>query len=67
MINVIINGEAKVLEHPMTISSLLSTLQLNSRAVAVELNEEIQPRDRHHQLEVVEGDVLEIVSLVGGG
>ncbi len=67
MIKVEINGEAKEFETEMTISELLSQLKMNSRAVAVELNEQIQPRDQHDEQQITDGDALEIVSLVGGG
>jgi len=67
MIQVVINGESKAFERSMSISELLHQLELNSPAVAVELNEQIQPRDRHDLQQIVDGDSLEIVSLVGGG
>ena len=67
MIKVQINGEEKEFESSMTISNLLMKLELVSPAVAVEQNEEIQPRDTHDHVKIGDGDVLEIVSLVGGG
>lgn len=51
----------------MTISQLLTTLQMPARGVAVEVNQQIVPRSEHESHLLHEGDQLEIVSLVGGG
>lgn len=67
MIEVTINGETRLFEPPLTIADLLAQLRMNSRAIAVEINQQIQPRDMHHQTIIQSGDVLEIVTLVGGG
>jgi thiamine biosynthesis protein ThiS len=40
---------------------------MKSDRVAIELNREIAPRDRWAQIELNEGDQLEIVHFVGGG
>jgi thiamine biosynthesis protein ThiS len=63
-----INGEAKTLNHDsLTVIELLDTLGLGGRRVAVEQNRIIIPRARHAFTPVSEGDVIEIVSFVGGG
>lgn len=46
---------------------LLAHLNLASRGIAVELNRELIPGDRHHLIVVQDRDVVEIVTLVGGG
>ncbi|MFT5299315.1 MAG: thiamine biosynthesis protein ThiS [Mariniblastus sp.] len=51
----------------MLISELLTYLEIKTRALAVELNHEIQTREAHGTTQVGDGDVLEIVTLVGGG
>jgi len=50
-----------------TVSDLLEELSIKTRAIAVELNQEIVPADQHHTTNVSPGDKLEIVTLVGGG
>ncbi|HSQ62379.1 MAG TPA: sulfur carrier protein ThiS, partial [Polyangiaceae bacterium] len=45
----------------------LRTLGLTEGPVAVELNREIVPRAEHGTRRVEDGDVLEIVHMVGGG
>lgn len=67
MITVVINGESKEIKPDMSIVELLAFLKLNSRALAVEVNNELKPRDSHESTLIQEGDVLEIVTLVGGG
>ena len=67
MITVVVNGESQQIEPETSISHLLELLKLNSRALAVEVNNELKPRDCHETTKIKEGDVLEIVTLVGGG
>ena len=67
MIDVTINGKKQSCSKGLTIAELLDSLGMNSRAIAVEINQQIQPRDTHRQVEVSDGDILEIVTLVGGG
>ncbi len=50
-----------------TVGELLNTLEIKTRAIAVELNQEIVPADQHNDTRVAPGDQLEVVTLVGGG
>jgi|TARA_B110000467_G_scaffold81394_1_gene73435 sulfur carrier protein len=67
VIEVTINGKKQACEEGLTIVKLLDSLGMTSRAIAVEINQQIQPRDTHCLVEVNDGDILEIVTLVGGG
>ena len=67
MIEVTVNGAAQRLERPMEISSLLETLKLTDKKVAVERNGEIVPKSAHASTVLADGDRLEIVVAVGGG
>jgi sulfur carrier protein len=67
MIQVTVNGAAHRLERPVNVVSLLETLQMAGKKVAVERNGEIVPRSRHGETLVENGDRLEIVVAVGGG
>ena len=62
-----INGEPRTFETALTLSALIENLGMKPDRVAVELNREIAPRDRWPQIELKEGDRLEIVHFVGGG
>jgi thiamine biosynthesis protein ThiS len=65
-VRVTINGEARELPKPMTIAELAAFLGLDG-PVAVEVNRAIVPRAEHAARSLAEGDVLEIVHMVGGG
>jgi sulfur carrier protein len=67
VIDVTINGKKQACDAGLTIVELLDSLGMTSRAIAVEINQQIQPRDTHCLVEVNDGDILEIVTLVGGG
>lgn len=62
-----VNGVAKTLSGPATVTGLLETLGLGTTLVAVERNGEIVPRAKHATTELAEGDKLEVVHFVGGG
>src|SRR4051812_45299100 len=51
----------------MTVAELIGQLALKPEHVAVEVNRGLVPRARHAEVRVSAGDVLEIVTLVGGG
>ena len=62
-----LNGAEREVDAGATISDLLAELELRSEIVAVERNRDLVPRTEHASCALVEGDVLEIVTLVGGG
>ncbi len=47
--------------------SLLDALELHPGTVVVELNREILERDRYGEVEIHDGDTIELVHFVGGG
>ena len=67
MIQVTVNGAAHRFERPVNVRELLEKLSMAGKKVAVERNGEIVPRGRHHEVQVENGDTLEIVVAVGGG
>ena len=62
-----VNGEPKSVSEGLTLAQLLRELGLERNPIAVELNRQVVPRDRHVAVRLAEGDRLEIVTLVGGG
>jgi sulfur carrier protein len=66
-IDVVINGEARVVPFGLTITELLAHLGLAGKRVAVERNRVIAPRATHPITLVSTGDRLELVTFVGGG
>jgi sulfur carrier protein len=67
MIQVTVNGAAHRFDRPVDVSTLLSSLRLAGRKVAVERNGEIVPKSAHAATLLADGDRLEIVVAVGGG
>ncbi len=64
---VTVNGQALQIAQNITVAALLDELRLSGKPVAVEVNLQLVPRQRHAEHWLSEGDRLEIVTLVGGG
>jgi sulfur carrier protein len=64
---VTINGRPREVPEDLTVQTLVAHLGLTEGPVAVEINQEIVTRARHHEHRVLAGDVIEIVHFVGGG
>lgn len=62
-----VNGEPRRTAAGNTVAGLVAEIGLNPAKVAVERNGEIVPRGTHADVELADGDVLEIVHFVGGG
>ncbi|MDT7952692.1 MAG: sulfur carrier protein ThiS [Acetobacteraceae bacterium] len=62
-----LNGEARAVSTGLTVATLLDTLGLDRRKVAVERNEAIVPRSVYERTAIEHGDQLEIVHFIGGG
>jgi sulfur carrier protein len=62
-----LNGKPHQLATGATVATLLESLGLDPRQVAVERNLELAPRTRHAATPLAPGDRIEIVTLVGGG
>ncbi len=61
------NGQSMEVPAGTNIEQLLLLGEIRSRLVAVEVNLEIVPREQHATHCVAAGDVIEAVTLVGGG
>ncbi len=64
---IIINGEERKVNEGTTVSQLLEEMNTPAIGIAVERNREIVSRSLHPTTVLEEGDVLEIVKMVGGG
>jgi len=51
----------------MTVEELLDTVEVPPNYLAVEVNEEVVPREQYGDVMVGAGDRIELVTLVGGG
>lgn len=64
---VTINGHSIKLKSSITIADYLAQNDYKTDRIAVELNEAILPKDSYASTILKDGDILEIVSFVGGG
>ena len=64
---VTVNGKEIPTRPGQSVRDLLDEMGMGQRAVAVELNKEVVPRQQHPETPLQDGDIMEIVTLVGGG
>lgn len=62
-----LNGEIRNVPDHWTIADLLSDLKIENRYCAVERNRHVVPRESHTTTCLNADDVVEVVTLVGGG
>jgi sulfur carrier protein len=62
-----VNGAVREVPDGLTVRGLVVHLGLDAGPVAVERNLEVVPRAEHPNVQLREGDVVEIVHFVGGG
>lgn len=63
-----VNGESFDLPaDSATVAQLVQQMGLSGQPVAVEVNRQLVPKRRHAEAALHEGDVIEVVTLVGGG
>ncbi len=65
--NLSVNGDSREVPLGASIAELLDELELDPRTLAVERNMQLVPRADHATTLLVDGDRLEVVTLVGGG
>jgi sulfur carrier protein len=66
-LHITLNGEQFELDRPVSVTDLLTRLDIDPRRVAVEHNLAILKRQRFPEVVVSDGDTVEIVNFVGGG
>lgn len=66
-IEIMVNGEPRLVPGPASAADLLRHLGLDPRTVVVELNRKIVRRPRLGDTPLAEGDAVELVHFVGGG
>ena len=62
-----VNGAERELPEGATVSHLLTALHIDSTQVAVEVNSRVVRRASHAERVLAEGDIVEVVTFVGGG
>ena len=66
-IDILVNGEPRVMPDGATLQDLLEALGLDPRTVVVEHNRVIVRRPDLAHVHVTAGDMVELVHFVGGG
>ncbi len=64
---VTVNGKCREIAGEMDLPSLLRSFDINPQLVAVAINGDVVPKHDYASARVRDGDVLEIVRMVGGG
>jgi thiamine biosynthesis protein ThiS len=72
MPKIVVNGESREVAPGTTVDGLVQALEregrpIDRRAIAVEVNREVVPRSTYGAHPLAERDVVEIVTIVGGG
>ena len=62
-----LNGEPREIPDSWSIADLLADLKIENRYCAVERNRSGVPREQHAACSLLDGDQIEVVTLVGGG
>jgi sulfur carrier protein len=62
-----LNGQAREVPAATTARQLIAMLDLEGRRLAMEINQEVVPRSRLDELQLQQGDCIEIVHAIGGG
>lgn len=66
-IEIQLNGEPRSAREGETVAELLDRLDVDRRKVVVELNRQIVRRNEVDDVELEDGDRVELVQFVGGG
>ncbi len=66
-VQVTLNGESRDFPAETSVSELLTEVAPQGGRCAVEINRSIVPRSRHCEHTLQDGDVIEVVTFVGGG
>ena len=67
MIEIQLNGESHRFEENLSVEELLKKLSIDKNKVAVELNQTVVSKQTYSNTRVVNKDVVEIVTFIGGG
>ena len=65
--NLCVNGQNRDYSGPLNVEQLLIFMKMDCDQVVVELNREILTADKYVDIQLDDGDTLEIVQFVGGG
>ena len=67
MLRLVVNGQSREIDAPVTVADYLRSLGFEGRYVAVARNGDVLAREAFEHVTLADGDRLEIVRPVGGG
>ena len=67
IIQVQVNGKEREVQSGLSVNQLVESFDLDPKLIVVELNREILSRDQFDDVQISEGDAVELVHFVGGG
>ena len=67
MINLTVNGKPRSLDESVDLATYLASFGVNLQFVAVGYNGEVIKKEQYPEVDLQDGDILEIVRPVGGG
>jgi len=67
MLTIQFNGQPMMVNEGTTIEDLIQSAGVSVKFCAVECNLEIVPKGQYATMLVIDGDSIEVVTLVGGG
>jgi thiamine biosynthesis protein ThiS len=67
IIQVQVNGKERKVQSGLSVHQLVESFDLDPKLIVVELNREILSRDQFDDVQISEGDAVELVHFVGGG
>jgi len=67
IIQVQVNGKERKVQSGLSVHQLVESFDLDPELIVVELNREILSRDQFDDVQISEGDAVELVHFVGGG
>jgi len=66
-LKIVLNGSPKEVADTLAVDELIETLEFAPELVAVEVNGELVTSTEREGFQLAEGDMVELVTLVGGG
>ena len=63
----VLNGQTREVAAGISLPGLLDELGIDRRVIAVAHNGEVVPRDDYENVQLQDGDRIEVVRMVGGG
>jgi sulfur carrier protein len=65
--NILLNNKSETLFDGLTVQKLLEDMNIKNKYFAVEINRKIIPKSVHSTHIIKDGDIIEIITAIGGG